>query len=92
MSEYERKIERGLILWLREIHNIVAEEASIDAEGETESYGYCDTCCYGESAVAKIYVNYKVKGESHWNRDDIEVGSNSLDFLPVLLPYIDRAN
>lgn len=85
---YERKIERGLILWLREEKDVKAVEATLNAEGEDESYGYCDTC-YGTSAVAKIYVSYRDE-DGKW--DEVEVGSDSLNFLPVLLPYIDRAN
>lgn len=87
-DKYERKIERGLILWLREEHSVKAVEAAINAEGEDESYGYCDTC-YGSSAVAKIYVSYRNEDDK-WG--EIEVGSDSLNFLPILLPYIDRAN
>jgi hypothetical protein len=86
---YEKKIERGLILWLREIKDIKATEAQLSAEGEEESYGYCDTC-YGTSAAAVIYVAYKAEGDQHWS--EVEVERNSLDFLPELLPYIDRAN
>ncbi len=88
MTDYERKIERGLILWLREEKDVKAVEATLDAEGEEESYGYCDTC-YGTSAVAKIYVSYR-KEDGGWG--EVEVGSDSLNFLPTLLPYIDRAN
>ena len=86
---YEKKIERGLILWLREVKDIKATEAQLSAEGEEEEMGYCETC-HSSSATAVIYIAYKGEGDGYWS--EVEVDRNSLSFLPELLPYIDRAN
>lgn len=89
--DYLDKIERGLILFLREKHGITATSASI-GESEVESgWDGCDTCGYGGSEDAvKTPITYKQDGWLY--ASVLEIDGTSLEFLPELLNFIDRAN
>lgn len=90
MTNYEEKIERGLILWLRENRDITALTANI-GESEVESgWGGCETCGYGGSdgeIETPIYYTNDIE-----KYGTVYIKGSSLDFLPTLLGYIDRAN
>lgn len=92
MSDYEKKIERGLILWLREEKGITAISASIgESEIERGWSSGCDTCGYGadeDKVTTPVY--YKTSSDK-WN-SSIEIEGTSINFLPTLLEYIERAN
>lgn len=91
MIDYEEKIERGLILWLREEHGITAVSASIGESEVEDGWGGCDTCGYGGSdPKVETPVWYKTD-ESHYG-ETVYVDGTSINFLPTLLGYIDRAN
>lgn len=94
MSEknYEREIEKGLILWLSEVRGIEAVEASIEeSEGERGWIDGCDTCGYGaEGGTIETPIFWKGEGDRFWNR--VTIKGTSVNFLPELLGYIDRAN
>lgn len=91
MTDYEKKIERGLILFLRERKNIIAETAYM-GESEAESgWGGCDTCGYGGSdGNIETPIYYRRSGE--FATRTVYIDGTSIDFLPRLLDYIDRAN
>lgn len=85
---YEEKIERGLKLYLKEVHSVAGDitHASL-SDFDSGGDGGCDTCGYGSSVVS-FDVNYRVNGRSSWKTIEMD----PLDFFAVLLPYIDRAN
>ena len=89
---YEEKIEKGLILWLYEAKGIEATEASI-GESEVErgwSTG-CDTCGYGaDEDSIETPISYRAESGGQWRVVQIE--GTSINFLPTLLEYIDRAS
>lgn len=89
---YEEKIKRGLVLWLREVRGVTATDARLN-ESEVER-GYssgCDTCGHGaDDDTITTTISYKTAGKSWW--DSVEIPGTSIDFLPELLGYIDRAN
>ncbi len=89
---YEEKIKRGLVLYLREVHGITAKTASIgESEVERGWSSGCDTCGYGsDEDTINTPIYYKESGED-WGRS-LQIPGTSIDFLPELLGYIDRAN
>lgn len=92
MSDYKERIKRGLILYLREVHDIKAVDAELGlTEFEAGQYEGCETCGYG-SDDDKVWtpLRYKEEGDRYWNT--IELDTTTLDLFPTLLPYIDRAN
>ena len=89
--DYERKIERGLILWLREKKDITAVTASIGESEAEEGWGGCDTCGYGGSD-STIETPIYYRGEGRYDSGTVYVDGTSINFLPTLLEYIDRAN
>lgn len=89
---FEEKIKRGLILWLREVHNITAIDAELnESEVERGYFSGCDTCGHG-AGEDKITtgISYKASDYKYWQ--SVEIQGTSIDFLPKLLEYIDRAN
>jgi hypothetical protein len=86
---YEEKIQRGLKLYLREVHHVKGNiiSASLSEYGGGGDGG-CDTCGYG-SSERNFDIDYRVEGE-HGSWKNIEM--DPLDFFAVILPYIDRAN
>jgi hypothetical protein len=89
--DYTEKIERGLLLFLREKHGITAETASIGESEVEKGWKGCETCNYGgseDTVTTPIY--YK---RSDWVYDStLDIPGTSLEFLPELLNFIDRAN
>lgn len=92
-ADYEAKIQRGLILYLREEHEIEAVEAELGmTEMETAYFTGCDTCGYGGGEDrAFTPLRYKAEGEPWWQSIELDT-QYSIDLLPKLLPYIDKAN
>lgn len=93
MSEttYGERIERGLILFLREKHGITATSASIGESEVEKGWEGCETCSYGGSEdQVKTPITYKQDGWLHGST--LEIDGTSLEFLPELLNFIDRAN
>lgn len=90
-TDCERKIERGLILWPREKKDIIAVSAEIGESEAEEGLGGCDTCGYGGSSGA-IETPIYYRGESRYDSGTVYVDGTSINFLPTLLKYIDRAN
>ena len=90
---YEEKIKRGLLLYLREVHKITAIDAEIGmTEFEAGSWEGCDTCGYGaDEDEVWTPLRFKRAQDKYW--DFIKLDTvNSVNLLPELLPYIDRAN
>lgn len=94
MSQVDKDIEAGLILYLKEQHQIIAGTAQIEGYTEAErGYGGCDTCGYGRQDTEithSVYITYTEPGRSQFKSINFEV-ENVLSALPLLLPYIDRA-
>lgn len=92
MSDYEERIKRGLILYLREEHDIKAVDAELGlSEVEAAQYEGCETCGYGaDQSTTVTPLRYREEGDSYWDRVDLD--TTTLNLLPTLLPYIDRAN
>lgn len=90
---YEEKIKRGLILYLREVHEIKAVDAELGmTEFESAQWSGCDTCGYGgDEDKAWTPLRYKEESDTYWQTVELDT-VNSMDLLPELLPYIDRAN
>lgn len=94
-ESYERKIERGLILWLREVHGVSAVKAEAsEAEVERGWSTGCETCGYGaDEDTVYFYVKYReVDDDDSWYWKSVKVEGTNVNFLPTILPYIDRAN
>ena len=93
MSNYEEKIKRGLILYLREVHDIRAIDARLGlTEMEAAQYEGCETCGYGsDEDKAWTPLESKEDGDRDWDLIKLDT-RYSIDLLPTLLPYIDRAN
>lgn len=89
MNRYEEKIERGLKLYLKEVHGVTGEILTASLSNYDESgFGGCDTCGYG-SSESSFDIDYHVKGErATWKTID----GDALSFFAILLEYIDRAN
>ena len=89
--DYTEKIERGLKLFLREEHGITAVEASIGESEMERGWEGCHTCGHGggEDTVATP-IHYRREGSLYGT--SLDISGTSLDFLPKLLDYIDRAN
>lgn len=96
MSDYEEKIRRGVLLYLREVHNITASDAYIgDMEVHREWSGGCETCgWYEENVTTDIsYVTEGKVNEATWGaRKSVTLELSEQSILPLMLPYIDRAN
>lgn len=97
LEEYEKtnlRISRGLSLWLNEVHGIKGATDCAVTESEVErgwSTG-CDTCGYGaDDDKVYFYVWYTDDGGEGW-RKSVRVEGTNVNFLPEILPYIDRAN
>lgn len=92
MSSYEEKIERGLKLYLKEEHGITAVSASIgESEVERGWSSGCKTCGYGaDEDTVKTPIYYKTY-KGGWTQS-VEIDGTSINFLPELLSFIDRAN
>jgi hypothetical protein len=92
VTDYEEKIERGLILFLREEFDVKASRASIgETEIERGFFGGCDTCGYGsDEDEIFFYINYST--ETDQRRGYARLEGSTLNFLPTILPYIERAN
>lgn len=90
---YEEKIKRGLILYLREVHGIKAVDAELGmTEIEASQFEGCETCGYGRDDD-KAWTPLRYKTEDQWFWSTIELDTvYSVNLLPDLLPYIDRAN
>lgn len=91
MSDYDSKIERGLILYLREEYDIKARTAELgETEVERAMFEGCETCGYGgEDDVVYFHIRWRDEhGIPHLLREN----GSSLNFFPKLLAYIDRAN
>jgi hypothetical protein len=89
--DYMERIERGLLLFLREKHGITAETAYIGESNVEEGWEGCDTCGYGGGDdTVKTPIYYKSSGWLYNNA--LEIDGTSLEFLPELLNFIDRAN
>ena len=89
MTSYEEKIERGLKLYLKEVHKVEGNIISASLSGFTEGGdGGCDTCGYGATEQG-FDVDFTVEGGGYrW----VTVEMDPLEFFAVILPYIDRAN
>lgn len=95
-TNYEEKIRRGVILYLREVHDITATDAYIgDPEVHREWSGGCDTCGWYENSITTD-ITYVTEGMlDEWgnrSRGRVTIDRSEGDMLPLLLPYIDRAN
>lgn len=87
---YEEKIERGLKLYLREVHGVKAIEASIGESEAEQGWEGCESCGYGSNdGTITTPISYKEEGDA-WT-SSVEIDGTSLNFLPTLLSYIDRA-
>lgn len=89
---YKKKIEQGLLLWLKEERGIEALYAELcESEVERSYYEGCETCGYGgqEDTITTSIV-YKTKKVGGYGTAQIE--GTSINFLPKLLEYIDRAS
>ncbi len=88
----EEKIQRGLILYLREVHDIRAVQVELGlSEIEEAQYDGCETCGYGaDEGRTYVPLRYKEREGCYWQ--EIEMDTTSINLLPTLLPYIDRAN
>lgn len=93
MSTAEERIERGLKLYLREEHGLMVTEAKLGmTEFEASQWEGCDTCGYGgDEDRAFTPLLYKLKGDGGWVVIELDT-VNSVNLLPTLLPYIERAN
>ncbi|HEY6020054.1 MAG TPA: hypothetical protein VIY48_09175 [Candidatus Paceibacterota bacterium] len=92
MSDYEVKIERGLILYLREERGITAIDASLGESEFERGRDGCDTCGYdGSDGTITTPIYYKGDG-GRYDTGTVEIHGTSINFLPTLLEYIDRAN
>lgn len=91
-TDYNERIKRGLILFLREVHNIYATDAWLEeSEVERGWFSGCETCGYGgDDDAITTDLKYKTLDATYASR--VTLRESSLDFLPTLLPYIDRAN
>lgn len=94
--DYVEKIRRGVLLYLREEHNVTATDAYIgDPEVHREWSGGCETCGWYEDTVTTdiSYVTSGTLNVATW-RDTkrVTIDLSEQDMLPLLLPYIDRAN
>ena len=91
-TNYEEKIERGLKLFLKEEYGVTAISAFIcESEVERGWSDGCETCGYGsdeDTVTTPIY--YKEEKFGYTRQQDIK--GTSINFLPQLLDYIDRAN
>lgn len=92
MSNYEEKIERGLKLWFKEVQDLTVSSAWIgESEVERGYDGGCDTCGWGaDEDTIETPIYYKLTEDDYIRSRTIE--GTSLNFLPQLLGYIDRAN
>lgn len=95
MDNYEEKIRRGVLLYLREEHNVTASDAYIgDMEVHREWSG-CETCGWYENSITTD-INYVTSGTldmATWrDRNSVTLDLSEQSILPLLLPYIDRAN
>lgn len=91
-TEYEEKIERGLKLYLKQNRDITATTAWIgESEVERGWSSGCDTCGYGADED-KVTTPIYYKTEEYGWTSTVEIEGTSLNFLPELLSYIDRAN
>lgn len=88
-EQYEKKIERALKLYLREVHNIEATTASIGMSEVEEGFEGCETCGYGgEGSRISTPIYYTKEGLVY--PSFVEIDGTSIGFLPTLLHYIDR--
>jgi uncharacterized protein YprB with RNaseH-like and TPR domain len=87
----EEKIEAGLKLFLREEHGIEATSAYLD-ESEVERGTFAGIETFGsERALDTITTSLIYEVEGRAVSQSIEIKGTSLDFLPKLLGYINRA-
>lgn len=93
--DYNEKIRRGVILYLREVHGVTATDAYIgDPEVHREWSGGCETCGWYENNI-ETDIRYLTEGTFEsgcWNYKTVTLDMAESDMLPLLLPYIDRAN
>lgn len=89
---YEEKIERGLKLYLKEVVGVTATDAWIsESEVERGWSSGCDTCGYGaDEDTVYTPICYRTT-ERDWTQEH-RIDGTSINFLPELLGYIDRAN
>lgn len=92
MNDYEIKLERGLLLYLREEHGVNATSASIGESEVEKGWGGCETCGYGGSEDTITTPIYYQRSGDVYSSGTIEIDGTSIGFLPTLLEYIDRAN
>lgn len=94
--DYVEKIRRGVILYLREVHGATATDAYVgDPEVHRQWSGGCETCgWYTNNITTDItYVTSGTMEDSTWRtQKTITIDRSEGDMLPLLLPYIDRAN
>lgn len=91
-TNYADKIEAGLKLWLKEVHGIDALSAELnESEVERALYTGCETCGYGggEDKITTA-ITYRT-GKTYRDWGSVEIEGTSVNFLPELLSYIDRA-
>lgn len=95
-TDYVEKIRRGVLLYLREVHDIVATDAYIgDPEVHREWSGGCETCGWYENNITTDVFYCKEGSLDEWNnftRGYVTIDRSEGDMLPLILPYIDRAN
>lgn len=91
-TNYADKIEAGLKLWLKEVHSIDAISAELnESEVERALYTGCETCGYGGSEdKITTTITYRT-GKTYRDWGSVEIEGTSVNFLPELLSYIDRA-
>lgn len=93
---YTEKIEAGLILWLKEVHGEDVVSAYLtESEIEKSYYDGCETCGYGgEDDKITTYIGFTRagKGNKYQRSGGVNIEGTSINFLPTLLDYIDRAS
>lgn len=90
--DYTEKINAGLVLWLKDVRGVDAVSAALN-ESEVERSGYegCETCGYGGSEdKITTTITYRT-GKTYRDWGSVEIEGTSVNFLPELLSYIDRA-
>ena len=93
--DYTEKISAGLVLWLKDVRGVDAVSAALnESEVERSYYEGCDTCGYGaEDDKITTTITYERTGVKGWERyGSVEIDGTSVNFLPELLSYIDRAS
>lgn len=89
---YQDKIEAGLKIYLKEHYDVNATSAWLnESEVERGYFSGCETCGYGgDEDTISFTIGFRT--DDYYYSQSREISGSTLDFFPILLEYIDRAD